>query len=121
MRELNVDELGDKQVLIQLVLKRFGVHADVAGNGLEGVDLALKSDYDMILMDLQMPVLDGYGALEKLRKNGMKKPVIAVSAHALKEEKAKALAKGFSAYLTKPIDRQAFLQTLSDLRSETLT
>ncbi len=116
MKALIVDDSRDNQLLIQLLLRRLGVQSDVASNGAEGVSLALMTDYDMILMDLQMPVLDGYGALEKLQQHGLQKPVIAVSAHALKEEKNKALSKGFSAYLTKPIDRQIFLQTLADLR-----
>jgi signal transduction histidine kinase/CHASE1-domain containing sensor protein/ActR/RegA family two-component response regulator len=115
MKALIVDDSQDNQLLIQLLLKRFGMASDVANNGEEGVKLAIESHYDLILMDLQMPVLDGYGALEKLKSLGIRRPIVAVSAHALKEEKQRALSKGFHAYLTKPIDRRAFLQTLSGL------
>ena len=119
LKALIVDDSQDNQLLIQLLLKRFGMHSDVASNGEEGVQMALRSNYDLILMDLQMPVLDGYGALEKLQQMGVRKPIIAVSAHALKEEKQRALSKGFHAYLTKPIDRRAFLLTLSELQTAT--
>ncbi|MBC7419240.1 MAG: CHASE domain-containing protein [Bdellovibrio sp.] len=116
-RILLVEDSEDNQVLIELILKKYGVILSIANNGREGVDAALAKTYDLVLMDIQMPILDGYGAFEELKLKNYKVPVIALTAHALKDEREKALKLGFAAYLTKPIDRVQLIKVSAQLAS----
>lgn len=111
---LLVEDSLDNQMLVEMILKKSGIDVTIADNGSEGVKKALAGNFDLILMDIQMPVMDGYAAFEKLREKGVNVPVIALTAHALKDEQLKALEMGFSAYLTKPIDRAALLKASSE-------
>lgn len=112
---LLVEDSLDNQTLVEMILKKYGVTVGLANNGQEGVDQALSNQYDLILMDIQMPILDGYAAFEKIKSNGIKTPVIALTAHALKDEKDRALEAGFAAYLTKPIDRAQLVKVSAQL------
>lgn len=114
-RILLVEDSEDNQHLISLILKRYGVTVIVANNGSEGVRKALSETYDLILMDIQMPVLDGYGAFEELKAKGLKTPVVALTANALKDERERAIKLGFTAYLTKPIDRMHLIKICAEL------
>ncbi len=67
---LLVDDIRDNRILISTILRRYGVEVDCANNGKEGVMKALLGDYDLILMDIQMPVMDGIKATEELRMHG---------------------------------------------------
>jgi CheY-like chemotaxis protein len=119
MKILVVEDSLDNRVLIGLFLKSIGVsQIDYALNGLEGVEKANNADYDVVLMDLNMPVMDGYTATLKLRQNGFKRPIIALTANTLDLHSAKcrALKQGFTEYLTKPIDRRLLVENLKRLR-----
>lgn len=118
MKVLLVEDSTDNQFLFVRYLTKAGALVDVASDGLEGVEKAQQANYDAILMDVQMPKLDGYGATKKLREIGIKTPIIALTAHALKEEKERALSSGFSGYLIKPLDPKLLIQSLSDCRNE---
>ncbi len=109
---LLVEDSKDNQVLISLFLEKAKAKVETADNGEEGVRKALEGSHDIVLMDIQMPVLDGYRALAKLREAGFHKPVVALTAHALREEKEKAMASGFNDYLTKPVDRHLLVNTI---------
>lgn len=113
MRVLVVDDVADNQILVRKLLEKAGAQVEVASDGLEAVDKAMHTEYDLILMDLQMPILDGYHATSQLREHGYKRPILALTAHALKEEQAKCLRMGFDGFLTKPIRQNDLLTKLS--------
>lgn len=117
LRVLIVEDAPENQFLVKRFLEKVGAKVDVASNGQEGVDQALSADYDVVLMDLQMPVLDGYHATEHLRQKGYRKPIVALTAHALSEEKDRCLKMGFSDFLTKPIKRRDLLANVAKFRS----
>lgn len=107
---LLVEDSSDNQLFISHLLESEGAIVDTASNGAQGVEKALMGQHDLLLMDLQMPVMDGYEATQTLRKKGFKKPIMAITAHALKDEKERCLAAGFDDYLTKPVDRQLLFE-----------
>ena len=109
---LMVDDSPDNRVLVSLLLRREGALIDEASNGQEGAAKALKNCYDLVLMDIQMPGTDGYEALDSLKKENFSKPVIALTAHAMIEERRRTLAAGFSDHVTKPIDQETLISTI---------
>ena len=90
-------------------------HLDMAVNGREAVEMALSVEYDLILMDVQMPVMDGYLATREItsRLGAKRPPIVALSAHAMKGDSDLGLAAGMDAYLTKPISRIKLLEALA--------
>lgn len=109
---LLVEDSPDNQRLIWNYLSAFGASVDFANNGAEGLEKAPNGNYDLVLMDLQMPVMDGYTSVEKLRSKSYDKPIVALTAHALMDVKKKCLEAGFSAHLTKPIKINTMLDTI---------
>ncbi len=108
----------DNQRLISLVLRKAGATVTVAENGriaYEKAVLAAKTGepFDVILMDMQMPEMDGYTATRKLREDGYQAPIIALTAHAMSGEQEKCLDAGCDDYATKPIDRPALLALIA--------
>jgi CheY-like chemotaxis protein len=101
----------DNQHLITTFLKQGGLQVSLAVNGEIAKRMALTGEYDLVLMDMQMPVMDGYRATTELRKEGYKGPIIALTAHAMPEDRAKCLEAGCTEYLSKPIDRRRLLTT----------
>jgi PAS domain S-box-containing protein len=109
------DDSPDNQLLVKRILKRAGASVETASNGREAVDLAAKERFDLILMDLQMPEMDGYEATRTLRSQGFARPIVALTAHAMKEERQRVLSSGFDAHLSKPIDHGQLVKTLAGL------
>ncbi|HYE21781.1 MAG TPA: ATP-binding protein [Tepidisphaeraceae bacterium] len=101
----------DNQHLLTVFLEQAGATVTLATNGADAVRLALAGTFDLVLMDMQMPVMDGYRAAGELRQAGYDKPVIALTAHAMAEDRTRCLAAGCTDYLTKPIDRVKLLET----------
>ena len=101
---LIVDDSTDNQHLISRLLTKQGARVDLAANGAEGVTMALKGDHDLVFMDIAMPVLDGYAATSRLRERGYRKPIIALTAHAMSGVRAKCLNVGYDDHLTKPVN-----------------
>ncbi len=113
-RVLLVEDNPDNQRLIRFILNRAGADVTIAKNGETGIKLALaamqaKSPFDLILMDLQMPVMDGYQATYSLREAGFSGQIVALTAQALEGEIDKCLSAGCDAHLSKPIDRNTFI------------
>lgn len=113
MRVLLAEDSSDNQTLFSLYLKDAGVTVEIAENGKVAVEKARGQTFDAILMDLQMPQMDGYQATALLRLDGNRIPIVALTAYALKEERERALTSGFDEYLTKPIEAQLLMQTLA--------
>jgi PAS domain S-box-containing protein len=103
-RVLVVDDGPENRELIRLVLEECGVAVDQAENGKVGMDMALAGNHGMVLMDMQMPVMDGYMATRLLRSEGYGKPIFALTAHAMKGFEQQVQEAGCSGYLTKPVD-----------------
>lgn len=112
MRVLIVDDSPDNQQLICHYLKKHGAILDSAEDGYKGYRKALLGNFDAILMDIQMPEMDGYTATQKLRDSGFRKPIIALTAHAMTEVQEKCLNVGYSSYVAKPINYKELIRSL---------
>ncbi len=114
-RVLVVDDGDENRELVRLVLEEVGLQVVEAENGKIGVDKALADSFDVILMDVQMPVMDGSTATRTLRKHGMTLPIFALTANAMKGFEGELNDAGFTAHLTKPVDIDRLLQELARL------
>lgn len=112
VRVLAVDDSADNRELITKILSGAGLDVTEAESGEEALNQAFKQQYDLVLMDIQMPGLDGFGTLSGLRKQGFQGPIIALTAHAMKEDRDRAFAAGFADHLTKPINSKLLLQSI---------
>lgn len=117
VRILLAEDSPDNQKLISFMLHRSGALVTTAENGRIACDLALEAlarnePFDVILMDIQMPVLDGYLATAELRRREYDLPVIALTAHSMRADQQKCLDAGCDAHLTKPIDRVQLLEVV---------
>ena len=101
----------NQEVAVEL-LKKIGVDYDLADNGLEAVEKVKNNTFDIILMDIQMPVMDGYQATAEIRNHHSKIPIIALTAAAMIEDRQRALASGMNDHLTKPINSDELLRIL---------
>ncbi len=113
LRLLVVDDSDDTRLLIGSMLESLGAKVFSSANGLEGYRTAMSKNCDLIFMDIQMPIMDGYEATRKLRENGYDRPIVAVTAHAMQEERVHALSQGFTDFMTKPVHERDFLETIS--------
>jgi len=116
LRVLLVEDNSVNQKVGSVMLKRLGCQVEIVNDGQEAVDLTALKDFDLVLMDCGMPVLDGYGATAKIREREKfsKKhvPIIALTAHALSGIKEECLAAGMDGYLSKPVTFSALIEAL---------
>ena len=117
---LVVEDGKVNQIVITKMLMDAGATAKIAENGKEAIETiesfeSFGREFDVVLMDMQMPVMDGYEATLRLRQKGYKNPIIAVTAHALVGDLEKTLQAGCSAYISKPVDRNKLIDTIRKL------
>ena len=118
-RVLAIDDRRDMCLLVREYLERAGAVVATAGSAEEGLARVTQAEaagqaFDVIVMDMQMPGLDGFAATRRLRSEGYTRPVIALTASAMKTDQARSLAAGCSAFLTKPIDRELLVETVGE-------
>jgi two-component system, sensor histidine kinase and response regulator len=112
LRVLLVEDNPANQKLATFILRERGHTVDVAGNGRQGISMAEQDAFDVILMDVQMPGMDGLEATRVIRareKNQRRVPIVAMTAHAMKGDRERCLAAGMDGYLAKPVDRRELI------------
>jgi CheY-like chemotaxis protein len=117
-RILLVEDGIDNQKLIRMLLEREGVIMSLAENGQIAIDRVAQANqidlpYDLILMDMQMPVMDGYAATRQLRRDGYTYPIVALTANAMNQDRDNCIKSCCTDYMTKPINRQKLLEIVA--------
>ena len=115
LRLLLVEDNKVNQLVATAMLSPYGYEVHVAENGEEGVEAVISGDFDMVLMDIQMPRMDGVEATQRIRALGGKKgtiPIIAVTAHAMRGDRESYIAAGMDDYVSKPINAQILIETI---------
>ena len=110
---LLVEDQADLRHLMKLYLQKYGARIETCNHGGEAVEKAFKDSYDYILMDIQMPVMDGYEATRQLRARGYRKPIVALTAHASTDDRLKCADVGCDFYLSKPVNMSYLLDVLT--------
>jgi len=111
-RILVAEDSRTNQILVTLLLEQFGLDVTIVENGEKALNKASNESFDLILMDMQMPNMNGYEATELIREAGVTTPIIAVTAHAMKGDDKKCLAAGCDEYISKPIDNKKLEEVL---------
>ena len=115
-RILLAEDNAINQKVAQLLLQRAGYAVDAVWDGYQAVEACSSQDYDMVLMDCQMPQMDGLEATRQIRKLEKQQPtIIAVTAHGLADDRKKCLDSGMDDYLSKPYHREQLLKMVQDL------
>ncbi|RLS85908.1 MAG: PAS domain S-box protein, partial [Planctomycetota bacterium] len=112
-RVLLAEDSEDNRRVLTFLLGRMGLKPEYAMNGQEAFDADLAHPYDLILMDMQMPVLDGYAATQALRKSGYKGKIVALTAHSMSEDREKCMQVGCDDYLAKPMNVEKLTETIT--------
>ncbi|HIJ22150.1 MAG: response regulator [Gammaproteobacteria bacterium] len=109
---LVVEDTPEMQLLERRILEKLGITVTTAENGQEAVDLATSKSFDLILMDMQMPIMDGIEATRTIRKQGIETPIVPLTANIMQKHRDAFAVTGCDDFLAKPIDHTALLQVL---------
>jgi CheY-like chemotaxis protein len=109
---LIVEDEESNYELLKAILRKSNVEIFWAKNGIGAIDLCKRFSFDLVLMDIKMPEMNGYEAVEILRKQGFTFPIIAQTAYARIEDESIILNKGFDGYISKPIDKTKLLEII---------
>jgi CheY-like chemotaxis protein len=112
MKILVVDDFAELRQLIGIYLADLGLVCDMAENGLVACEKALREPYDLIFMDIRMPVMSGIEAVAELRRKGYEKPIVAITAHTNAADRERYLGAGFDDFLGKPFAAEDLKETL---------
>ena len=112
-RVLVVDDAATNQMLAKLLLEKMGFVVELACNGQEAVEKVLDGSFELIFMDIQMPVMNGFKATKALRREGITIPIVALTANVMKGDDQKCFDAGCSDYLPKPIDHECLREIVS--------
>jgi CheY-like chemotaxis protein len=119
VRVVVVDDGATNRKLIQLLLGRRGAEIHTAENGAIALTQMEEHPADVVLLDMQMPVMDGYTAATAIRGRGFEGPIVALTAHAMKGDREKCERAGYSDYLSKPIDADLLVEKVAQLAAAT--
>lgn len=114
-RILVVEDNIVNQKLLRFTLERRGATVEVANNGVEALEKYSENKFDLIVMDIQMPIMDGYETLHAMQSQGINVPVVALTANAMKGDREKCLRAGFTTYLQKPVTRGDLIKAVAGL------
>ncbi len=109
---LVVEDSANNRMLMKILLEKFGLQVTMASDGIQGLQMAQNRSFDLILMDIQMPRMTGYEVVRTLRDQGLRTPIVALTAHAMKEDHQRCLDVGCDRVMTKPLDRQRLKQMM---------
>ena len=112
---LVVDDGESNRRLVRLILERAGCVVTEAVDGQDAVEKTMSGDFEIILMDMQMPVMDGYQATSKLRQMNFDGPIIALTANVMKDDEKKCMEHGCTGFVPKPINMDLLVQTMAEL------
>jgi CheY-like chemotaxis protein len=115
VRVLLADDMPDNQFLVERNITLAGGIIDFANDGIEAVTKALTGHYDIILMDIKMPRLDGYEAIKQLRSLGYQSPIIALTAHAMSEDIRRCEEVGCNGHLSKPVENNEMVELIFNM------
>ena len=115
---LVVDDVADNRILLERYLRSTGIQMGMAASGQEALDSIAGREWDAILMDIQMPEMDGLEATRRLRELGYHKPIIALTAHAMREELDRCINAGCDSTMTKPVAKKDLIQKLEKMLND---
>jgi CheY-like chemotaxis protein len=115
VKVLVVEDSIDNQIILSRLLQRNGADVTLASNGAEGFRVALSGDFDVVLMDLQMPVMDGIQATASLRRAGYEIPIVALTANVQPEDRFRTREAGCDRHLAKPVSMGELLETVASV------
>lgn len=115
---LLAEDVKDNQDLISMYVRQTGAELDIVSNGEDAINKALENDYDLILMDMQMPKIDGIEAISILRKKGYPKPIVSLTANAMLADQNRCIKAGANQFLAKPIVLNEFYNTVNKFLKE---
>jgi CheY-like chemotaxis protein len=121
-----VEDNEDHQCLLAAVLRDTGVRVEIVGRGEDAIDavrasLKTEQSYDLVLMDIRLPTLDGYETTQRLRTSGYAGPIVAITARAMEKEIERCHAAGCDACIRKPFDRATVRDTIAEMLVEVVS